>query len=372
MIPSRPRPSEVEISLLGPGFGECALVHLGSDRWIIIDSCADSASGRPAPLEYLANIGVDPSSVELVIASHWHDDHIRGLAEVLAACTNAKFCCSSAFTKEEFIGLVTKFEPNRTIAGGSGVRELHQIYALLQERGSAIMATADRRLMQIPSNAIEHGCTSEVWTLSPSDQRIADFLMQIGSCVAEVRETRYRIPVTNQNDLSVVIWISIGSEAFLLGADLEENGASGTGWSAIVSSTARPIGQASVFKIPHHGSITGHCEAVWNSMLAAQVFGLISPFNRGRKKLPSIDDIDRICSRTEHAYVTSSPHCRPSRRRDSAVDKTIRETVVRLRTAEPATGHIRLRKQMHPEPKPWTVELDAQACHATEFKGRLT
>ena len=51
---------------------------------------------QPA-LEYLQRIGHNPaSSVRLIVATHWHDDHIRGLAEVVRTCAAADFYCSSA------------------------------------------------------------------------------------------------------------------------------------------------------------------------------------------------------------------------------------------------------------------------------------
>jgi hypothetical protein len=57
-----PAPHEIEISLFGPGFGESIVVHAGNDHWIIVDSCIDADSGRPAALAYLDSIKVDVSS----------------------------------------------------------------------------------------------------------------------------------------------------------------------------------------------------------------------------------------------------------------------------------------------------------------------
>jgi hypothetical protein len=55
-----PAGDEIEINVFGPGYGECCLVHRGGSKWIIIDSCVDVDTGRPAALTYLDNIGVDP------------------------------------------------------------------------------------------------------------------------------------------------------------------------------------------------------------------------------------------------------------------------------------------------------------------------
>jgi glyoxylase-like metal-dependent hydrolase (beta-lactamase superfamily II) len=74
-----PTADQIEINIFGPGYGECCLFHFGGGKWIIIDSCVDDEIGQPAALAYLDNIGINPAEgVELVIASHWHDDHVKG------------------------------------------------------------------------------------------------------------------------------------------------------------------------------------------------------------------------------------------------------------------------------------------------------
>jgi len=113
-----PNADEVEINIFGPGYGECCLVHIGGGQWIVIDSCVDE-SGRPVALAYLERVGVDPAeSVKLIIASHWHDDHIRGLSSVLRSCVAAKFCASSALSKKEFLAVLKAYGQNRTFGLG--------------------------------------------------------------------------------------------------------------------------------------------------------------------------------------------------------------------------------------------------------------
>jgi glyoxylase-like metal-dependent hydrolase (beta-lactamase superfamily II) len=74
-----PLRDEAEVSVFGPGFGECVVVHIGRGEWVVVDSCLDAESGRPVALEYLKQLGVDVATqVSLVIATHWHDDHIWG------------------------------------------------------------------------------------------------------------------------------------------------------------------------------------------------------------------------------------------------------------------------------------------------------
>ena len=95
------RIDQIEVNLFGPGFGECAVIHVGENNWIIIDSCVSGREHNPAALAYLESEGVDASvAVRCVIASHWHDDHVKGLSKVVKHCISADFCLSGAQTEE--------------------------------------------------------------------------------------------------------------------------------------------------------------------------------------------------------------------------------------------------------------------------------
>ena len=49
----------------------------------------------------------DPDQdVALIVATHWHDDHIRGIARLVELCTDARFYCASALCGEESLTLV--------------------------------------------------------------------------------------------------------------------------------------------------------------------------------------------------------------------------------------------------------------------------
>ena len=78
-----PRDDEFELTLLGPGYGESIVMHVGEGAWVLVDSCG--RANAPAALEYLGTLGVDPAeAVKLIVASHWHDDHVRGIEQMAA------------------------------------------------------------------------------------------------------------------------------------------------------------------------------------------------------------------------------------------------------------------------------------------------
>jgi hypothetical protein len=170
-----------------------------------------------------------------------------------------------------------------------------------------------------------------------------------------LKETKRRATPRRPNHLAVALWIEAGPEAILLGSDLEETNDSKTGWSVIVESSERPEGSAGVFKVPHHGSATGHNDAIWDKMIAKGAYAILTPFVHAGTNLPTETDIGRIKSRTPLTYITSRFEARAPVRRDPVVERTVRETVGRIRTAEPKTGHIRLRKK-YGAPA-WSIEL---------------
>ncbi|MBG7610690.1 MBL fold metallo-hydrolase, partial [Polaribacter sp. BAL334] len=104
-----PLADEIEISLIGTGggYGESVIVKLNLSEWAIIDSCINPNSGKSLPLEYLEKIGVDyKTQVKFVICTHWHNDHILGISEVLKKCEMAKFCMPDVHNRDKFLLLV--------------------------------------------------------------------------------------------------------------------------------------------------------------------------------------------------------------------------------------------------------------------------
>ena len=365
---SQPLESQVEVTLFGPGYGESVLIHVGNGHWVIVDSCIESGKSVPAALEYLYSIGVDPAeSVKLIVATHWHDDHIRGLSQLVEQCEKAVFSCSMAFNKSEFVSVITRYNKNNTTITGSGAKEIYKVYNLLNKR-KAKLAVANTRIFSINSDELSHGCPVSVWALSPSDQQVDRFLLSLASQIPKFRHTKRRAAAPTPNDGSLVNLIEIGSLGILLGADLEEEGQDGTGWSAIIKNRDEQHNQSMIFKVAHHGSKTGHHDEVWSVMLKGSPYALITPWNRN-SGLPTIDDVDRITSFTEHSYLTSIPKQLSSKtKRSSAVERMVKEvTGAKLRRSEAAFGVIRLRSASD-DFSDWTVDLSDTACPLDKLK----
>lgn len=64
-MPAQPGSDEIEVIVMGPGTGESILIHVGNGNWLIVDSYLISETDdqgdawKPAPIQYLNEIGVD-------------------------------------------------------------------------------------------------------------------------------------------------------------------------------------------------------------------------------------------------------------------------------------------------------------------------
>ena len=351
-----PRKGEIELTLLGPGYGESIVLHVGGGVWVLVDSCVDT-DGTPRALRYLESIGVDPAeAVVLIVATHWHDDHIRGIANLAEICHQATFCCASVFCQKEFLAAAHALEGHHFSVAGSGLRELHNVISrLVQVASKPVLALANRRIF------VQGSC--EIWSLSPNDSTFQAFLRSIGSLVPGEGQGKRRIPDLSPNEVAVALWVKIEDLAVLLGSDLEKQG-----WIQILQNGARPSGRASAFKVPHHGSENAHEPSVWERMLDSNPVAILTPWHRGGSNLPRQQDVRRILSCTTNAYTTAriGSSTRAPVSRSNMVKRTIRESGVKLRRLAMSTGAVRLRHLLGSRTG-WKVETFEPACHLKEF-----
>lgn len=352
-----PPPTNVlEITLIGPGYGESVVLHVGRNKWIIVDSCEDEV-GYPQPLRYLHDMQVDAaSSVALVVATHWHDDHIRGMGQLVAECRAATFVCASAFLKHEFLTAVQALEERHLSSAGSGFREIFSVFSTLRRRrAQPLLAIADRHVLS------DGDC--DVWSLSPSDAVVVDFFRSIVDGRVQEGERKDRVPTLTPNRTSVALWVSVRDAAALLGGDLPREE-----WLTILEHRRGPRGMADVFKIPHHGSPDADVPRVWTEMLDPQPYAILTPWHRGGMSRPTSTDARRLLSYSKHVYATTRDRRRAlrSRQRSGVIRRTIAGTGIDVRSAVTSVGAIRLRKAIG-KAENWKVELFGGACHLKEY-----
>lgn len=356
-----PKINELELSLFGAGVGECLVVHLGAESWMIVDSCINESGDKAVALEYLEGLGVDVATqVKLVVVTHWHDDHIRGIAQVMRFAKSALFACSDALNCQEFLSLVSASEQNKLVEYRSGSSEFSDVLEVLDSRtrgryraGPDCWASDG---MQLYTDA--DSCSATVWALSPSSQTITDSKPDFLRLLPISGQPMRRFPRLSPNDESVVLLVHTGTTNFLLGADMEIGRDTRRGWRAVlVPSQSRPNAVSRAYKVAHHGSPDADLDEIWEGLLTTNPYALLTPYAAGRMPRPSKDDVDRIKRRTESLYSTVWPPLKSPTGRDKAVERTIKEVTRSHRTTRKRPGHIRLRVPMSGRPGETSVEL---------------
>ena len=250
----------LEVVLLGRSVGECVLVRFGPDRWAIVDSFVSRR--EPAPLRFLRHVGADPQHIRIVLASHWHNDHVRGLVEVLdVAASDAQFYFPEVVDPPKLARLVASSEAVRAKYGHRGGADAF---------GSVLERAAERRLRRIPIGSGKLLWRREdvvILALSPTSAAFEAGMAAVGRELINEPSRRARAATMMPNLTSIALWIEGPQHRALLGADLEAH--SDFGWKAAISETAtlRLPGRAQLLKVPHHGSKNADDPMTWDELL---------------------------------------------------------------------------------------------------------
>jgi beta-lactamase superfamily II metal-dependent hydrolase len=350
-----PASDEIEISLFGPGYGESVLVHVGGGRWLVVDSCQPRESAQPLALDYLHSMNVDVSvAVKTIVATHWHDDHVRGIATLFEAASQSEFVFSSSI---DLAALPAATDTPVASKFSSGIDQLAKVAKLARnsDKGSRKLrpVSAGTRLLT-PSGPVR-----EVWALSPSAADVLLGLKQIAASLPSATSGPgvRRVASLQPNDTSVVLGVETDFGSILLGGDLEHRIAGrDRGWHAVMDLEAVPTTPARFFKIPHHGSQGADCPEVWEHRVEDEnPVLLLAPFARGSVLLPTDSDLERIRRRSTNAFRTTA-RVIPLQRRDRTTTRTIRE-VRQYRSNQFEPGHIQVRV----DSRGWRVNGSMQA-----------
>ena len=349
-----PARDEIEVSLLGPGFGECVVLHLGHGQWVVVDSCMADDGVTPAALEYLETIGVDPrASVSHVVISHADNDHIGGAAKLFSACESAELVYSAAFADRDvtaWIAAYSEVDPSQMARAST---EIAAILESLPERGkSPVRAILDRTI-------IDNGLC-KITALSPNDQRIEAFIASVVAQLPKAGAPRRRVAELTPNQACIALLMETPFFTAILGADLEE--IPGKAWSHVIahSITYGKAQPAVLIKVPHHGSNNADNDQLWQNLEQPPI-AILATFNKSGK-LPTPTDVTRILGRTHSAY-SSSTFTRMGVPKSHDVDKVLKRLDVKRTRRFPLSGHIRVRISAGAKP---VVELFGGAVHLSK------
>lgn len=334
-----PALNEIEVTVFGPGFGEAIAVHFGENHWMLVDSCLDPHAKRPASLAYLDAIGVPHDSVRTIVASHWHDDHVRGMSDVARACMGAEFQISAAFNNKEAVSLLAAYSGEATAGLSRGTRELVQV--LTQRDGDIYYVHQRGCILDLDID----GRKVEVRAVSPTQSALGTSIANLAQYLPRHsgQTAIGNVVPLKPNIEAVAIHIDFGGDAVLLGSDLEEH--TNCGWTAVAADPwVQSRQMASAYKVAHHGSHTGDAATIWTSLLQPSPVAAVTPFNLGNQHLPTLEDTDRLRSQTSQAFLSSGASRKPQM--DSPQLKRLGDIVSGLLPVNNGFGAIRLRREL--------------------------
>lgn len=339
-----PSHDEIEFTIFGPGYGEAIVLHLGDGHWMLVDSCIYPETEQPISLYYLDQIGVQFNSVCTIVASHWHDDHVRGLSKLVQMCPNAEFFVSGVFNEKEMMAFL------RAYGGLDGVhRGTKELYCSIMANSAPNFAHQRTILREqvIGSRQIR------VSAFSPTSRAQAQSKSHYAQYLPSVGGGRNSFaPDLHPNIEAVVMHIDLGNDGILLGSDLEDHS---LGWSAVLSDSwciGRQL--ASLYKVAHHGSVTGDNKKIWEKLLKLKPFVSLTPFINGATKIPKQEDKQRIKSSSKAAFISSGTSRKPKMTYE--IERRLSDICSELSLVNSGFGGVRFRKKLG-STEDWFVEL---------------
>jgi beta-lactamase superfamily II metal-dependent hydrolase len=344
-----PAKDEVELTVFGPGYGEAIAVHFGDESWMLVDSCISPSKKLPASLEYLGIIGVPTARVHTILASHWHDDHIKGLTTLVKACSEAELFVSGAFNSNEAMAFLSTYGGKAVAAQTGGAKELFSSISA----SKSVQFSSHRTVIW---EDLIQGRRMRAVGFSPTPAALAHSIANLAQYLPEINDPISHVVPLKPNSEAVVVSVDLGGDGILLGSDLEDCGS--LGWSSIVGDQWCLRNQrASAYKVSHHGSVTGDHSDIWEKLLVNEPNAVLTPFINGFVKLPNEEDCIRISTRASNAYICADGSKRPQM--DRELSQRMLSVAKNLSPINSGFGVVRFRKRLNE--KDWRIHLFGQA-----------
>ena len=311
-----PADDELEVTVLGCGYGESIVVHRGNNRWFVIDSFVHKTATddgiverTSAALAYLTAIGVEPSHVDDVFLSHYHEDHSAGL-QFLAEATDARFHWPPPLNR------------NGSGPGSGKDRDFRAVEAVLDE-----LVAADERRSRVGVSNLRDARVAlgqrrariaskiRVYPNKPPINGVLKVLAPVGEY--QNREfpgiaKRTRRAEKDRNLSSLVLQLTVDGVSVIFGADLENDAR--LGWAGVVrdevndrvsGGTVTPL--ATLVKIPHHGSRGSVHLNFYDELVDRSAIAILTTQDRGSTNLPDEEAARLAPERVARVVHVGSP-----------------------------------------------------------------
>ncbi len=244
--------------------------------------------------------------------------------------------------RQDMLRLISAFGGADISVTAKGTRESFTIFRKLMSSPARLAVAAANVSLARRSQKSLGNHSVALDALSPTSNCYLVWTGLIARALRSLEEGNIQYaPELLPNCESIVLRMEMDDDRLaLLGSDMEDHKQSG--WSAIVAAEQRrQTPRSSLYKVAHHGSITGHCDGIWAELLTSSPVAVLTPFHNGRTHLPKADDRERIRIRTVAAYISSEGSVKASYPRE--VTKQLLRRVKNLHRVERGLGAVRMR-----------------------------
>lgn len=329
---THPAADEIEIVVIGPGYGESIVIHIGQGEWIIVDSCTDR-QGNVVAKQYLDFIGVAPDAVKYIVVSHWHDDHTRGISELATYYSSALIGVSSVLSSVEGKRFATAYSGK----AGHLTKGTVELYNIFKDQKLRIQPLFHNTVVSAQNGKL-------IRALSPTPQCFLEARARLQAAIPDPARGSplNEAPKFSPNNEAIALHMDAGNFAILLGSDLETNN---HGWETLLAHpTCAQLRKADFYKVAHHGSKTAECAGIWAHLLSPSPISVLTPYNNGSSRLPNPADRQRIMAASLSFHTSSQATSRP------VMDRNIVRRLSSLGTSpvplNPGLGAVRARKNV--------------------------
>jgi len=247
--------ADLEIHVINVDQGDCFLIISPSGKRILVDA-GDTGKGNAYVFPYLVGLGA--TSLDYLVASHYHEDHIGGIDEVVNALGGSSFITTAAFDR-----------------GGSYSTQAYTGY---------INSIGAKRTTIAPGMNIDIGGGAQIECVASNGY------VQSGRVYSG----------TDENTLSVVFILKYNTFQMYFGGDSS---------STVEPSIAPYAGDVDVYKVSHHGSSTSSSQSLLN-YLKPEVS--VIPVGDGNSYgHPSSTTVTRLVNNNSYIYQTETGSAPP-------------------------------------------------------------
>ena len=289
--------------------GDSIYIKAG-DTDILIDA-GSLASSAPVIIDYVNNYCTD-GSLEYVIATHAHKDHISGFAGESKSMVNHKGDTVSRngvlyyYDVDNIIDFAYQGEVKKTdIAKGVLATDNKEASSSNYNVSNSVYGKYLLSREYAISNGAIHNTAKELWDNNQTTLTLAD-----GITMDILYNYYYFNPSNDENNYSVCTMINYNDHHFMLTGDLEKEGEEYLAQYYDNSSAAKTLPHCDLFKAGHHGSPTSSNDCLLSKITpdiccVCCCAGSTEYTVASDNTFPSQAFINRISKYTEQVYVTS-------------------------------------------------------------------